>query len=195
MLSDQGLSAALQGHGGCLPFWKGSALPRIFPRLKESREETRKTVDETRAHTSGGWFREQECKPSTDPACLPRRDERATRVHRVLRKGPHTESRCRLAVGTPVLFRGAGPQLLSVQERAVPMSQASSMKVHGPDPCAHMLGGCQAPLGSEYPPWASHPVATSSGRGTGPLVSTSPRLPRPKAEPALPTTSLLPSLC
>lgn len=67
------------------------------------------------------------------------------------RKGPHTESRCMLAAGIPVLFWGAGGSgpwlsLMSVKEWTVPMSQATSTEAHGPDPCIHMLGvGCQAP--------------------------------------------------
>lgn len=115
------------------------------------KQNQKSSVDGTRVYASRGLFREQERKPCTDTTCLPRRDERATRVHRVPRKGPHTESRCMLAAGIPVLFWGAGGSgpwlsLMSVKEWTVPMSQATSTEAHGPDPCIHMLGvGCQAP--------------------------------------------------
>ena len=46
------------------------------------------------------------------------RDKRATRVHRVMRKGTHTKSHYRLATRTLLLFRGSvgadpGPQPMS----------------------------------------------------------------------------------
>lgn len=73
------------------------------------------------------------------------RDERATRVHRVTRKGARTESPPGLAAGPPLLFWGAvragpGPQPGRACSRTVPISPASSTQAHRPDPGAFMLG-------------------------------------------------------